>query len=150
VPHEALMLYFSLQRIRMGELILFATFLIKTRPLRVASTLRGHLSQIIPELLQWEKKFTSLDFSIVDVRMTSDLRLATLVIQDNNKESPVLLRYLNALAPHIQHKLAPHITGKYVPKVRFVFDVKQKKEKEMIDLMRSISKDLEKEEDSFE
>jgi ribosome-binding factor A len=124
--------------------------LIKTRPLRVASTLRGHLSHIIPELLQWDKKFKPSDFVIVDVRMTSDLRLATLVVDDYNKESMVLLRYLNGLAHQIQHKLAPHITGKYVPKVRFVFDVRQKKEQEMLELMRSIGKDLEKEDCAVE
>lgn len=120
--------------------------MINKRPLRVAATLRGYLAQIIPEVMQWDKKFTPADFFLVDVRMTSDLRLATLVIDDKGKESQVLLRYLNALAPNIQYKLAPHITGKYVPKVRFVFDRHLKKEKEMLDLMQSIRRDLEVEE----
>lgn len=116
------------------------------RPLRVAATLRGYLAYIIPEVMQWNKKFTPSDFHLVDVRMTPDLRLATLVIFDNNKESVTLLKYLNELAPNIQYKLAPHITGKYVPKVRFVFDRQIKREQEMLDLMESIRKDLETEE----
>jgi ribosome-binding factor A len=116
------------------------------RPLRVAATLRGYLAHIIPEVMQWNKKFTPSDFHLVDVRMTPDLRLATLVIFDNNKESLTLLKYLNELAPNIQYKLAPHITGKYVPKVCFVFDRQIKREQEMLDLMESIRKDLETEE----
>jgi len=113
------------------------------RLLRVGATLRGYLSQIIPETMQWDKKFTASDFYIVEVRMSPDLRLATVAICDHNKESAPLLKYLNTLTPNIQYKLAPYITGKYVPKIRFVFDHQIKKEQDMINLMQSIRKDLE-------
>ena len=117
--------------------------MINKRPLRVAATLRGYLAHIIPEVMQWDTRFSPSDFYLTDVRMSPDLRLATLVIWDHHKESPLLLRHLNTLAPTIQYKLAPHITGKYVPKVRFVLDNQIKKEQEMRNLMLSIAQDLE-------
>ncbi len=83
-----------------------------------------------------------MDFSIVDVRSTPDLRLATVVICDRQKECPKLLSYLNKIAPQIQHRLAPFITAKYVPKIRFVFDLQSKHDQKMRDLMAFIQKDL--------
>lgn|GEM_PF-4781654 len=120
--------------------------MINKRPLRVAATLRTYLAHIIPEAMQWDNQFSPSDFYLTDVRMSPDLRLATLVIFDHDKESAVLLRHLNTLAPNIQYKLAPHMTGKYVPKIRFVFDRQMKKEQEMRHLMQSISKDLDSDE----
>ena len=108
----------------------------------MAATWRGYLSHIIPPLLERDKKFSFFAFSIVDVRATPDLRLATIIICDSQKECPKLLSYLNKLAPQIQHKLAPFITAKYVPSIRFVFDLHSKHDQKMRELMSAIQKDL--------
>ena len=113
------------------------------RQLRVASVLRGHLARVLPEVIRWDPFWQGREFSFIDVRMSSDLRLATVLVDFPEKgQEEVCLRHLRSLSPLVQKKIAPLITGRFVPQLRFLRDPRPQHHRVMETVFRSIAEDL--------
>jgi ribosome-binding factor A len=87
------------------------------------------LSSLLPSTLEWDPHLAGHLFTILDVTMSPDLRLATVIlgclVKKDLSEKQMLL-YLKGLVPKIRKGLASAVSLKYVPDVRFYFEDQEK------------------------
>lgn len=115
----------------------------KSRPLRVAALLQEALVKVLPDIVQWQEDLKKSSFAITHVKMSPDLRTATLSIACyGTSESGIVLTILKKIAPYIQKKVAACVILKFMPKLKFIVDTQSKKEEEMHKIFAAIAKDL--------
>jgi ribosome-binding factor A len=115
---------------------------ISHRAQRVCSLIQAELSNLMPHIVQWDPTFSRLRFDLFVEKISPDLRLVHVGVLCQDDQQDRCIRALRALAPTLQYKLAPRLNLKYVPTLRFVPDMRVRKEREMENMFRSIQKDL--------
>ena len=98
------------------------------RQQRVGSEVRTQLARILPSALEWDPILKEASLTVLVVRMSSDLRLATVTLgrqsmTDSLAEKKILLR-LKERVPQIRKQLARAVQLRFVPDVRFRFEAK--------------------------
>lgn len=92
------------------------------RQLKVSEEIRKHLSEM---LLRQDISDAILDnafISITDVRISRDLKLATIFFTHITGKTSDITKVLTILTPSIRKILSTKMNLKFAPQIRFVFD----------------------------
>lgn len=120
------------------------------RPLRVGEQIRHVLAEM---LMKGEIQGDALDnlfVSISEVRMTPDLRIATVFVKSlGGVSDDTVISILSKNASFLQKAIAKKIRLKYVPKLRFLADESFEQGSRIDSLLRSphVSRDLQESDD---
>ena len=93
------------------------------RQLKVGQQIRFLVSSFfIKEDFIFEN-FDSKNLTIVDVILSSDLKIAKIFVSTNSiSENKLFIDELNKKSKLIQRKIASNLTSKFTPKIKFLFD----------------------------
>lgn len=91
------------------------------RQLKVSREIRKQVSQL---LLRGDihPVLEEISISITDVKISPDLRMATVFFTHMCKKNIDVLEMLKALSPEIRHVLAGTMKLRIMPEIRFVYD----------------------------
>ena len=111
------------------------------RQLKISREIHHALAQI---LIRGEIYMPSLsvdEINISEVRVSSDLKIATAFVILRNAENPrdIRLRALSDIAPSIRYAVAKYLSLRYLPELRFVYDDSFDKSSKVNELLRNVA-----------
>lgn len=151
-------LYFLLQHDKMNKVLIalfqsmtypflpesHAAGRINRRPLKAASTLQSLIIPLIRELVRDHPFLKEKTIEWGEVRLTPDLRIATISVSLSEQfahDLPQILAALKPLTFQLQKKIAPYVTNKCVPRIRFVAHKKGPYDQNIEQLLMSVQRD---------
>lgn len=108
------------------------------RSKRVASLLKEVISEII--LYELNDPIFKNFISLTEVKISNDLRKATVYFRAYAKEYEEVEKALNKAKGYIKKLLGQKIILKFIPEIEFKMDLREEKEKELEELLAKISK----------
>ena len=93
------------------------------RQLRIAELIKREISMIFTTSEIYHPALEGMYLTIIDVKISVDLKIATIFITSLKKDiENELIELLNYLAPEYRKKLTSRVKLKYIPTIRFVID----------------------------
>lgn len=92
------------------------------RMLRVGELIRRSLGDILTRGDHFEPDLNGVLISVGEVRMSSDLRIATVLIYPHSKEPKKVLDALKGIAGRLRFQVSKDIKLKYAAELRFIHD----------------------------
>lgn len=120
------------------------------RQLRVGELIRHALSDMLTRGEVHDPVLEGTLVTIPEVRMTADLRLATIYVMPlGGKDQGVVLEAFNRNRRFLRREIAHHVNLKFAPEIRFMIDERFEEAERIEKLLRTpaVRRDLEKDSD---
>lgn len=92
------------------------------RQLKVSEELKKQVSALLLKGDLYHPIIEDVIISITEVRISPDLRIATIFFTHMGGDAKKILQLFNASSSHIRHILAKSINLRFMPELRFVHD----------------------------